>query len=77
MTIRTPQKNILDKILAVFGKERGIGLPENTDQLYNKYGPYVYTKARRESFWKVFLKGRENKSKSKRLKSLKSTRIIC
>ena len=63
MTIRTPQKNILDKILAIFGKERGIVLPENTDQLYNKYGPYVYTKARRESFWKVFFKRKRKQDK--------------
>ena len=63
MTIKTPQKNILDKILAIFRKERGIVVPENTDQLYKGYGPYVYIKARRESFWKVLFKKKRKQDK--------------
>ena len=45
MTIRAPQKNILDKILPIFGKERDIIVPENTGKFYRKFGPYVYIKA--------------------------------
>ena len=56
MTIRGPEKNILDKILAIFGKERDIIVPENMNESYRKYGPYVYIKAKRESFWKALFK---------------------
>ncbi len=49
MTIRAPQ-NIVDKLLAVFGKERKIVVPKDIDE---KYGPYADIKAKRESFWKV------------------------
>lgn len=58
MTIKLPEKNILDKILTILGKERDIVAPENTDESYTKYGPYVYIKAKRESFWKALLKKR-------------------
>lgn len=53
MTIKKPPKNILDKILKVFGKERDVVVPENTDKLFKKYGPYITIGAKRESFWKV------------------------
>ena len=58
MTIKAPRKNIFDKILAVLGKQRDTIVPENTDESYRKYGPYVYIKAKRESFWKALLKKR-------------------
>ncbi len=41
MTIKIPPKNILDKILNIFGKERGVIVPEEIDEVYEKYGPYV------------------------------------
>ena len=56
MTVRTPQKNILDKILAIFGKERDVIVPENTGKFYKEFGPYVNIKGKRESFWKVLFK---------------------
>ena len=56
MTIKSPPKNILDKILELFGKERDIIVPKNTDELYRKYGHYVVIKAKRESFWKVLFR---------------------
>ena len=56
MTIRMPHKNILDKILAIFGKERGINAPEKIDEVYKRFGPYVYIKGKAESFWKVLFK---------------------
>ena len=56
MTVKAPRKNIFDKILAVLGKQRDIIVPENTDESYRKYGPYVYIRANRESFWKALFK---------------------
>ena len=63
MTVRAPQRNILDKVLAIFGKERNIIAPENTGKLYKKYGPYAYIKGGRESFWKVLFKKNSKKQK--------------
>ena len=53
MTIRFPQKNILDKILAVFGKKKEIIFLKDADKIYSTFGPYVNIKAKKESFWKV------------------------
>lgn len=53
MTIRTQPENILDKILKIFGKERKVVIPEGTDAVYNKLGPYVQVKADREGFFKA------------------------
>ena len=61
MTIRGPQKNILDKILALFGKERDIMPPEGAGETYKKFGPYVQIKGKRESFWKVLFKKKAKK----------------
>ena len=61
MTVRTPQKNILDKILAIFEKERDIIVPRNTEKFYKKFGPYVNIKGIRESFWKVLFKKKKRK----------------
>ena len=52
MTIRTPDDNLLDKILKLFGKERDIIVPEGADKIYKKYGPHVQIKARKENFFK-------------------------
>jgi hypothetical protein len=56
MTIRIPKKNILDRILLIIGKERDIVIPGEAGKIYEKYGPYVYIKAKRESFWKALLR---------------------
>ena len=61
MTIRRPPKNIPDKILALFGKERDITGPENTGEIYKKFGPYAYIKGKRESFWKALFKKKTKK----------------
>jgi len=55
MTVILPRKNILDKILALFGKER---LPDlkGIGDTYNKLGPYVTIKARYESFFKALFR---------------------
>ena len=56
MTIRPPQKNLLDKFLALFGKERDIVVPEGVDEIYDKYGPYANVKVKRENFIKALFK---------------------
>jgi hypothetical protein len=58
MTIRTPEKSVADRILEAFGKKRAVKIPEG---LYEKFGPYVYAQARKESFWRALLrpKGQE------------------
>jgi hypothetical protein len=48
MTIRIPEPNIFDKAIKLFGKKRGVIVPE---QAYIKFGPHIYTVLKRESFW--------------------------
>lgn len=48
MTYKIPKENFADKLLALIGKKRAIRLPT---EAYKKYGPYVYAKTERESFW--------------------------
>lgn len=55
MTIKIPEPNILDKILKLFGKKRGFVIPKD---VYQKFGPYVYGIAKRESFWKALLRSK-------------------
>lgn len=59
MTIRVPKRNILDKLLAIFGKERDIVVPKDIEKTYNKLGPYVIIKTKRESFWKALFRKKE------------------
>ena len=56
MTIRTPPENIFDKILKIFGKERRVVIPDGTDAVYKKLGPYVQVKAGREGFFKALFR---------------------
>ena len=61
MTVRIPPENILDKVLKLFGKEREIIIPEETDTIYKDKGPYVQIKSKRENFIKaLFRKKRQN-----------------
>lgn len=53
MTIRVQGPNLFDKILSLIGKKRGIIVPYN---VYERYGPFAYGKAKRESFWKALLR---------------------
>ena len=61
MTIKTPPKNVLDKILKIFGKERDILIPQNIDELYRKYVPYITIGVKRESFWKALFRNKSRK----------------
>ena len=53
MTIKIPEKDSLDKLLALMGKRRAVHVPRN---LYEKYGPYVYAQAKKESFWHALIR---------------------
>ena len=53
MTIKLPQPSIGDKILKLLGKKRGVKVPS---EVYEKFGPYVYAVAQKESFWKALLR---------------------
>ena len=58
MTIRLPPPNILDRILALLGKERRIILPHqaSTNCNQNSKNPYVTRKARKENFFKALFR---------------------
>ena len=47
MTFRIPEESFADKILALIGKERAVWIPED---VYKRFGPYVYVRAKKESF---------------------------
>ena len=55
MTIKIPEKNFADKLLALFGKRRGILIPFDP---YKDFGPYVISVAKRENFWKALFRGK-------------------
>ena len=55
MTIRIPKKNIVDHLLAWFGKTREAIIPT---EVYGKYGPYSYVSAKRENPFKAFFRSR-------------------
>ena len=48
-----PNPTIGDWILNILGKKRGVILPVES---YEKSGPYVYSKAVKENFWKVLFR---------------------
>jgi len=53
MTIRMPEANIFDRFLKFLGKKRGVRF---SGEAYEKFGPYVYANALKESFWKALLR---------------------
>ncbi len=56
MTIQLPPTNILDKILVFFKKKRTVNKPEDIKEIYQKFGPYVYIKSKKENFFKALFK---------------------
>jgi hypothetical protein len=58
MTIKIPKDNLTDKILHLFGKRRAVKIP--TD-IYHKFGPYVYSRALKESFWRALFRPKGQK----------------
>ena len=65
MTVRIPPENILDKILKLFGKERGVIIPDEAGEIYRKTGPYVQIRGKREGFFKVLLRKTEKQEPDK------------
>ena len=65
MTVRIPPENILDKILKLLGKERGVIIPEQAGQVYREIGPYVQIWGKRENFFKAFLRKTERQESEK------------
>jgi hypothetical protein len=61
MTIRLPEDNFLDKILACLGKKRRVIPPDNLKELNDKFGPYSTISAKKESFWKTLFSSEEEK----------------
>ncbi|MCK4446861.1 MAG: hypothetical protein KAW56_07250 [Candidatus Marinimicrobia bacterium] len=59
MTIKLPKENIIDKILALFKKTREVVIYDDTAEIYKKYGPYVYIKAKKENLLKTFVRSKK------------------
>jgi hypothetical protein len=53
MTIRLPDPNIFDRFLKLLGKKRGVSIPVGACE---RFGPYYYAKASKESFWRALLR---------------------
>ncbi|MDD3581700.1 MAG: hypothetical protein PHW74_11840 [Desulfobacca sp.] len=64
MTIRMPQKNFLDKILKLFGKERCLKVPDFYRNGMEK-GIDIYVQGQFESFWQALFRrsSREDQQK--------------
>jgi len=58
MTIKIPEPNLADKILALFGKKRAIRIPT---EIYDTHGPYAYGMAKRESFISALIRPKNQK----------------
>jgi len=50
MTIKLPKPDICDKLLSLIGKKRALRIPPG---IYERFGPYVYGQAEKESFWRA------------------------
>ena len=55
MTIKIPPMSVADRILRYLGKRRALILPVGA---YEKYGPYVFARAKKEPFLKALLRPR-------------------
>lgn len=53
MTIRMPQASLLDRLLKLIGKKRGVRFP---DGAMEQFGQHVYAKAVKENFWNALLR---------------------
>jgi len=58
MTIRIPKKSFIDRFLVLLGKKRAVRIPS---AVYEKYGPYAYAKAEKESFWNALIRSKYRK----------------
>jgi len=53
MTIKIPQPNLVDKLLRMMGKKRGVILSSGK---YENFGPYTYFVAKKEGFFKSLIR---------------------
>jgi len=58
MTITITEKGFIDRFLALIGKKRAIRI---SGAVYEKYGPYAYAKAEKESFWRALIRSKYQK----------------
>ena len=58
MTITIPKKGYIDRFLALIGKKRAVRI---TSAACEKYGPYAYAKAEKESFWRALIRPKYQK----------------
>ena len=56
MTIQVPSDNILDRILKVFGKRRGIIMPKHLDKTTNQFGHHAIIRTKKENFLKALFR---------------------
>jgi hypothetical protein len=56
MTIRKPEPTIINRILKLFGIDRKMELPEDYQQLIERFGPYVQIRAKWQSLWDMIRK---------------------
>jgi hypothetical protein len=56
MTINFPQPGFWDRFLRKIGKRRGVYVPSKT---YEKFGPYIFATARKESFWRSLFRPKD------------------
>ena len=65
VTVLLPKRNILDRVLSWFGKERDIVVPKNVSEIHAKFGPHVIIKAKWGSFWKALMSCKTSKPKER------------
>jgi hypothetical protein len=53
MTIKLPKTTLADRLLASIGKKRAVRIPF---EVYEKLGPYVYARAKKESLWRALVR---------------------
>jgi hypothetical protein len=59
MTIRIPPENFLDKLLKLLGKERKVIAPDGIGKIFEKMGPFVQVKLKRQSWIKAMFRKKE------------------
>ncbi len=56
MTIKLPGPSVSDKFLSLIGKKRAVRIPQG---VYEKFGPYAYAQAEKESFWRALARPKD------------------
>jgi len=56
VTIRKPKPTIINRILKLFCIEQKMELPEDYQQLRERFGPYIQIRAKWQSLWDMIRK---------------------